>query len=61
MAHRGMATVLQQGKELALGFLHRRFESFFMTNEIPGNTQRFAESFVKAKRSAEEFFEAQGF
>ena len=48
-----MATVLQQGKELARGFLHRRFETFFMTNEIPSNAKRFAESFEKAERSAE--------
>jgi hypothetical protein len=56
-----MATILQLGQELARGFLNRRFETFFMTSEIPHNTERFAESFAKAKKSADDFFASQGF
>lgn len=47
------------GEELAFGFLDRRFPSFFMTNAVPENQERFASSLSEAKRRAKSFFESQ--
>lgn len=47
------------GEDLAFGFLDRRFPSFFMTDVIPGNQERFASSLSQAKLSAKSFFDSQ--
>ena len=44
---------------LAFGFLDRMFPKFFMTDAIPENTQRFADSLAAAKAHAVKFFNAQ--
>jgi hypothetical protein len=47
------------GEELAFSFLDRRFPSFFMTDAIPENRERFSNSLFEARRRAQEFFESQ--
>ena len=51
--------IAQIGEELAFGFLDRRFPSFFMTDAIPENRERFSSSLIEAKRQAREFFDSQ--
>lgn len=57
----GANMAFQMGKTLALTFLHRRFETFFMTRDIPSNSSRFSPSFEEANRRALQFFVSQGY
>ena len=53
------ARISHIGEELAFSFLDRRFPSFFMTDSIPENRERFSNSLCEAKRKAREFFDSQ--
>lgn len=51
----------QMGRSLAVNFLDRSFETYFMTEDIEGNAQRFSPSLEKTRRDVSEFFESQGY
>jgi hypothetical protein len=61
---KGLNPALQEriahiGEELAFSFLDRRFPSFFMTDAVPENKNRFAKSLGEAKQRAKLFFDSQ--
>lgn len=54
-----LLAITKMGETLAGSFLDRRFPTFFMVPEIPGNRDRFGETLTAAKQQVKDFMSLQ--